>query len=397
MSDITNEITKSLDALEGSLKNIQEEHSACKISQKAFEDELKKLGDKQLEQSKALADLTQSLDANFKSLNSIEDSKKSLGQRVASHEEIKLYAGGTKTFTVSTKADTINTSGAGNSISRTTITPAYQAGMVTMPDKQLQIEALFPHIPVSVDAIEYTKEGLVTDGSKVVAEGDKLGESTITKPTLATANAVNVGAYAVVTHQLITNEQAFAAYIESKMQYKLQLNVERQLINGVGSPNELSGLFVAGNHTDVTTTVQGKVPTGGTMFDFALLLKTEFEKQNISPEYLLLNPDDWIQLALLKDKQGRYVLGGPQTLANKSLWGTTVITNSFIPAGKFILGNFTLGASIFDRQALDFRISDSDGDNFKSMLYTFRVNRRLAFAVENPLAIFGGNWALPAA
>lgn len=397
MSDITNEITKSLDALEGSLKNIQEEQSAGKISQKAFEDELKKLGDKQLEQSKALADLTQSLDANFKALNSIEDSKKSLGQRVASHEEIKSYSGGTKTFTVSTKADTINTSPAGNSITRNTITPAYQAGMVTMPDKQLQIEALFPHIPVSVDAIEYTKEGLVTDGSKIVAEGDKFGESTITKPTLATANAVNVGAYAVVTHQLITNEQAFAAYIESKMQYKLQLTVERQLINGIGSPNELSGLFVAGNHTDVTATVQGKVPTGGTMFDFALLLKTEFEKQNISPEYLLLNPDDWIQLALLKDKQGRYVLGGPQTLATKSLWGTTVITNSFIPTGKFILGNFTLGATIFDRQALDFRISDSDGDNFKSMLYTFRVNRRLAFAVENPLAIFGGEWALPSA
>ena len=70
MSDITNEITKSLDALEGSLKNIQEEQLAGKISQKAFEDELKKLGDKQLEQSKALADLTQSLDVNFKALNS---------------------------------------------------------------------------------------------------------------------------------------------------------------------------------------------------------------------------------------------------------------------------------------------------------------------------------------
>ena len=29
------------------------------------------------------------------------------------------------------------------------------------------------------------------------------------------------------------------------------------------------------------------------------------------------------------------------------------------------------------------------------MLYTFRVNRRLAFTVENPLAIFAGDWSLP--
>lgn len=395
MSDLTNEITKSLENLEGSLKNIQEEQASGKISQKAFEDELKKLGDKQLEQSKALADLTQSIDNSVKSLES--ESVKTLGQMVASHEAVKSYEGGTKNFTVSTKADTINKSPAANSITRTTITPAYQAGMVTMPEKQLQIEDLFPHIPVSVDAIEYTKEGLVTDGSKIVAEGDKLGETTIANPTLHTANCVNIGAYAVVTHQLITNESAFAAYIETKMQYKLKLNVENQLINGIGSATQLSGLLNTGNFTDVTEGVQGKVPSGGTLLDFALLLKSEFEKNNIAPEYLLLNPDDWIQLALLKDKQGRYVLGGPQSLATKSLWSIPVLTNSFIPVGKYILGNFTLGATIYDRQALDFRISDSDGENFKSMLYTFRVNRRLGFAVENPLAIYGGDFSLAAA
>ncbi len=395
MSDAVNEISKSLDSLEESIKNVQEEQKNGKVSLKAFEDKVKELGDKQLELSKSLADVTQALDKNTKALNATNEVK-SLGQKVAAHEAIKNYQGGTATFKISTKADTINKSPAANSITRNTITPAYQAGMVTMPDQPLQIEQLIPHIPVSVDAIEYTKEGSVTDGSKIVAEGEKLGETTVTNPTLHTANCVNIGAYTVVTHQLLTNESALAAFIETKMQYKLKLNIENQLVNGNGTSTQLGGLLHEGNFTDKTTAVQGKLPkSGATLLDFALLLKTEFEKQYIVPERLLLNPDDWTQLALLKDAYGHYILGGPQLLATKNLWGLPVMTTPFVAAGKYILGNFTLGATIYDREALDFRISDSDGENFKSMLYTFRVNRRLGFAVENPLAIFAGDWSLP--
>lgn len=395
MSDAVNEISKSLDSLEESIKNVQEEQKNGKVSLKAFEDKVKELGDKQLELSKSLADVTQALDKNTKALNATNELK-SLGQKVAAHEAIKNYQGGTATFKISTKADTINKSPAANSITRNTITPAYQAGMVTMLDQPLQIEQLIPHIPVSVDAIEYTKEGSVTDGSKIVAEGEKLGETTVTNPTLHTANCVNIGAYTVVTHQLLTNESALAAFIETKMQYKLKLNIENQLINGDGTSTQLGGLLHEGNFTDKTTAVQGKLPkSGATLLDFALLLKTEFEKQYIVPEHLLLNPDDWAQLALLKDANGHYILGGPQLLATKNLWGTSIITTPFLSASKYILGNFTLGATIYDRESLDFRISDSDGENFKSMLYTFRVNRRLGFAVENPLAILAGDWSLP--
>lgn len=395
MSDAVNEISKSLDSLEESIKNVQKEQKNGKVSLKAFEDKVEELGNKQLELAKSLADVTQALDKNTKALTS-NDEVKSLGQKVAAHEAIKNYQGGTATFKISTKADTINKSPAANSITRNTITPAYQAGMVAMPDQPLQIEQLIPHIPVSVDAIEYTKEGSVTDGSKIVAEGEKLGETTVTNPTLHTANCVNIGAYTVVTHQLLTNESALAAFIETKMQYKLKLNIENQLVNGNGTSTQLGGLLHEGNFTDKTTVVQGKLPkSGATLLDFALLLKTEFEKQYIMPEHLLLNPDDWAQLALLKDANGHYILGGPQLLATKNLWGTSIITTPFLSASKYILGNFTLGATIYDRESLDFRISDSDGENFKSMLYTFRVNRRLAFTVENPLAIFAGDWSLP--
>lgn len=385
------ELSKSLDSIEKNIGDVKKELDEGKTTAKAYQEEIKRLGDEQLKLAKAIEDVTQSVD---KSVAEHKDVNKSLGQLAYEAGDLKSYEAGTKLFEVS-KA--VATSGAANSIERTTLTPAYQAGMVTMPERELFLENLFPHISVSTDAIEYLKEGGVTDGSKVTKEGTKLGESTITKPTLHTANCVNIGAYATVTHQLITNEGAFSAYINEKLQYKLQANIENQLINGVGGATELSGLLTEGNYTDKVADIQAKLKTGATMFDFALLLKTAFTSQNIVPEALILNPEDWTELCLLKDTKGYYLLGGPQSIASQQLWGVKVITTPLVNKGKFILGNFRLGATIYDREALQFRISDQDGENFKSQLFTLRVTRRLGFAVENPLAIFGGNWATTSA
>ena len=365
MSDLEN-INKSLDAIEGNLKNLHSEIEQSKTSQKAYDAELKALGEKQAELAKALADATQSLDNTVKGINEDRQSLKTIGQKAAESADIKSYKGGSLSFEVKTAPEGTGMSGAANTVTRGTLLPAYEAGWKTLPEQALGLEDLFTHVPVTVDAINYLKGGAVNDGSAITAEGNAYGQTTFTKPSLQTASVVDIGAFAYVTNQLITNEAAFAAYINSKMQYKLQFNVENQMINGSLS-TQLGGILKTGNHTDHTATIRTDLPSSGaTLFDLALLIKADFEKLFIKPEYFLFNPADWTKLCLLKDTKGNYLLGGPQSLATKSLWGVPVITNSLIPTGKYVLGNFRQAATVYDRQALQFRISDQDGDNFKS-------------------------------
>lgn len=395
MSDLEN-INKSLDAIEGNLKNLHSEIEQSKTSQKAYDAELKALGEKQVELAKALAEATQSLDNTVKGINEDRQSLKTVGQKAAESADIKSYKGGSLSFEVKTAPEGTGMSGAANTVTRGTLLPAYEAGWKTLPEQALGLEDLFTHVPVTVDAINYLKGGAVNDGSAITAEGNAYGQTTFTKPSLQTASVVDIGAFAYVTNQLITNEAAFAAYINSKMQYKLQFNVENQMINGTLS-TQLGGILKTGNHTDHTAAIRTDLPSSGaTLFDLALLIKADFEKLFIKPEYFLFNPADWTKLCLLKDTKGNYLLGGPQSLAIKSLWGVPVITNSLIPTGKYVLGNFRQAATVYDRQALQFRISDQDGDNFKSNMYTLRVNRRLGFAVEMPELILAGDFALTA-
>ena len=95
----------------------------------------------------------------------------------------------------------------------------------------------------------------------------------------------------------------------------------------------------------------------------------------------------------MKDTQKRYLLGGPATVAEKTLWGLKVITTSAMTSGKFLMADFGLGATIYDRQEVAIEI-DREQDDFTKNLFTIRAERRLALVVDSPAAIAGGNWAL---
>ena len=66
-------------------------------------------------------------------------------------------------------------------------------------------------------------------------------------------------------------------------------------------------------------------------------------------------------------------------------------------AGKYVMGNITLGATLYDRQALNLAMSESDEVNFQRNLISIRIERRLGVAYELPQAISGGDFAIPTA
>ncbi len=386
-------ISKSLDSLEQNIKGLQDELAAGKTSQKAFEEQIKKLGDQQLEMAQALKDFKQSMDGVQDSVNG--KVPQSLGQMIAASKGVQDFKQTRHAnFEMDCKAATL--SSAANSIERNTIQQPYQRpGIISQPEQPLQVENLFSHIPVSVTAIEYLKEGSYTSGVKITAEGQPLPETTFTAPTLHVANVVNIGHHTTLTQQVIDDAPALAAYIDAKMVYALNKEVDRQLINGDGSATQLGGLLKADNYTDATAAISGMLEADSTLFDVALALKSAMEQTWYTPQAFILNPADWTKLCMIKLSNGEYMMGGPQSNAAKNLWGVPVITCPVLAAGKFIMGNFTQAATIYDRQSLTIAMTDSDAETFKSMIVTLRVNRRLAFAVENPKAIYAGDFTNP--
>lgn len=383
-------ILKSLDAVGAKIDEIDADGKA---SVAAVKEEMKKLGEEQVKFARELAALQQaSADGAAESDNRV----KSIGEKFTESANYKAFSANTRDVRgarhiVSTKSDSPTTSVVSPAISRNTIAAPYQVqGIWGAPEQQLIVENLIPHIPVSSSAVEYLKHTGFTNNAGVVAEGAAKAESTF-EFDLATANVVTIAHWTKITEQLAADAPAVTAYINAKMLYGLQLKVDNQIISGTGTSTQLGGFLKSGNHTDYSSAVT--VPTGANLMDFALLIKTKLDTLGYPPKVLLLNPADWAGLALLKDTQKRYLLGGPAGVTTKSLWGLPVETTASVPSGKYVMADFALGSTIYDRQEVALEI-DREGDDFRKNLLTIRVERRLGLGVEDAAAIAGGDWSL---
>lgn len=391
---MSEEILKGLDLIGQKIDAVSND---SKASVEAVKAEMKTLGEKQLELSRELASLQQKSVQQGEVINA----DKSVGAQYVNSNAYKALKGNVSKVErareiISTKAATTSTVTTG--ITRNTIAmPTQLAGIYDEnAEMPLVIEGLIPHIPVTSSSVQYLKASAFTNGAKVVAEGTAKPESTF-QFKLATANIETIAHYTKITEQLAQDAPAVQAFINAKMIYGLQLKIDEQLVNGTGAEaSQLTGLLKdATTCTDYSTELTELKSSIKTMVDFALGIKTKLETIGYAPKYLILNPIDWASLALMKDTRGLYILGGPASVAGKTLWGMSVVTTPSMPQGKYLMSDFALGATIFDRQEVAVEI-DREQDDFTKNLFTIRVERRLGLAVENPKAIGGGEWKLPA-
>lgn len=382
MSDNISEIMTGLDKIGERLTNLETD----RVSAKAFAEKAQELGAKQADLARELLEIRQKNEAvpakaEAKSVGDSFVADKAYtdfvsGAATSARAVITLDKGSNSTPT------TVGTSGP----AATSLAPSFYAGVFGTPNVPQKIEPLIPHIAVTTDSVDYVTVA-DTIGAAGVAEAGAIPESKFT-PTLAKANVVNVAHYTKITKQLADDAPALAAYINTKMLYGLQNKVENQIVNGNGTAPQLKGLLATGSFTDASAQLTG----AKNLFDLLLLLQGVAETAAYEPEALVLNPMTWAQLAMEKDSQGRYLLGGPGLAANKSVWGIPVVTSSAVPAGKFIFGNFTQTVTIYDRQQVAVEMTGTNEDDFTHYLYTIRASRRLALAVEVPAGIFAGDF-----
>ena len=111
---------------------------------------------------------------------------------------------------------------------------------------------------------------------------------------------------------------------------------------------------------------------------------------------IILHPTDWANIELLKDTQGRYIIGNPQGTIAPTLWGRRVVATQAMTQDTALVGAFRLGAQIFDREDANIVVSTENQDDFIYNRVTIMAEERLALADYRPEARVKGSLA-PAA
>ena len=306
---------------------------------------------------------------------------KSLGQQFVESDEWKSKATTQQPTTIMLEMkDILNSAQIATGVTRSVLVPEQQSGFVNPPMIDLRIRSLIPSGSTSSNSIRSIVETGFTNNAAVVAEGGlkpkselSFGEEIVPVEKIAHRFRVSM--------EVLDDAPMMRSHIDGRGRYGLLLKEEDYFLNGSTAADGL--LDVAVPYAPATAT--GYTPA--TLVDDIRIAKLQVRKALYPASGVVLNPEDWAKIELMKETDsGAYLFSSVTSGAVKTLWGMPVVESDSMPEGGFLVGAFSLGAQIWDRMGMTVRASTEDGDNFSENMVTILFEKRLALEVNRPEA-----------
>lgn len=313
---------------------------------------------------------------------------KSAGAVFVASDEFKSFADGgferNARARIETKATLTTTTGAAGSLGsglQTTRLP----GVVEQPQRAMTIRALLAQGNMDGMSIEFLREHSRTNSAAPVAEGAAKPQSDF-RLELVTTSAKVIAHTMKTSRQVLSDVAMVQSMIDSRLSYGLDLVEENQLLNGDGTGQNLLGII-----PQATAYVTPLVGADTQSIDKVRLMVLQAALALLPPDGIVLHPSDWAWIELLKDTQGRYIIGNPQGNIGATLWGLPVVPTMAMTVDKVLVGAFRTGAQIFDRWNTTIE-TGYENDDFTKNLVTILAEKRLALATYRPGAFIYGDF-----
>ena len=308
---------------------------------------------------------------------------KSLGRQMVDSDQYKQLKDdprGVKNAKMSVKATTITNATAG-----ALVEPQVVGGVITPHERKLTIRDLLMPGQTDSSAITYMREtGFTNNAAPQANQGDKKAQSDITFDR-KTENVETIAHFIKVAKQILNDASMLASSIDQRLMYGLKLKEEEQLLNGDGLNGNLHGIIPQATAFSNPAAAVTKY----TIIDQMRLAMLQAILAEYPASGHVLNPIDWATMELLKDNEGRYIIGQPQGETNPTLWRLPVVETQAIAPTKFLTGAFNMAAQIFDAEDASIEVG-FENDDFTRNLLTMLCEERLALAVYRPEAFIYG-------
>ena len=320
-----------------------------------------------------------------------QEAPASIGVFVTMSEEFKAFSSGAQSkMRINVKdgfrprANTVTgQSGSPAANSDTVVRSDRMPGIVPGAFRALRVRDVIPAGQTGSNLVEFTRELAFTNDAAETAEGASRPESDVTFE-LSNAPVVTIAHWIKLSKQVLSDAPALAAYIDNRLRYGVELRIDSQIINGLGTSQALKGLSHDDNMTAFTPT------SGDTAIDSVSRAKEQLAVADYPADAVILNTQDWGAIERLKDGNEKYLVGNPFGAIVPTLWGLPVVVTNSITQGKILIGAFNVGAMLFEREGVTVEMN-MDGNDFTKGLVTVQGEARLALAGLRPASILYGN------
>ena len=196
---------------------------------------------------------------------------------------------------------------------------------------------------------------------------------TVTPRTLAVT--------ATTTLQAIEDIDYLSTYLARRMYDEWYNKEDFEILRGTGVGQSFTGLITAGD----SYTPYGSAIVNG--YDKLVDAISQLMAKNLYPNQILLNPLDYGELLINKDKDDAYT--HPALVfdnSGASIYGVRITTIPQVPAGTAIVADFN-HVELAVRSGLRFDVSYSHANNFVENKVTYRLEGRENLIIYRPEAI----------
>ena len=403
MANIDNNTQEHLDNLANIIDEKIEKASKSSVDNakkevdEVIKGEVKNLVEKFNEGNEALNKRLDSIEVENKKSNfnkTYTSKKEAFTDAISKSESFKAMQAGTRNNAgFELKADVLISSDfAGANSARDATGVMRIDGIKRDPANITNMMGIIPVGSTDSNVVRFVKESAYTDNAAATAEGSAPTDSEF-QLTAEDAVVQKIAAVMTISQEMLDDTPALSSYLSTRIPSKINTVVDDQLIGGSGSSPNLTGLlnggtvFAAGGFANAIESAQE--------LDVLYVAMNQLAVANFAANGIVLNPTDFHKIALLKDTTNEYLRGNSLVSADGffRINGVPVYQNNKLAAGNFIVGDFSQGSQVWQREGLRVDMGYENNDNFDKYLVSVRGIIRIAHSIYLPNAFSRGSFS----
>ena len=261
-----------------------------------------------------------------------------------------------------------------------TYVPAmYEAGIKSEPF-QNDLRAFFPQGSTNSDTVTVNRGVYATNAAAITTEATQYPEST---------NTLDAVSFSVdkIAHRFDLSEEFLgdvagaSQFITSQIQGGLIEQINANIITDVKA-NDTD--FAAGNFALSVESANE--------FDVLSVALNQLRLNSYNPDVILVNPDDFVKMVLLKDTTNTYLRGTLGTSLQENIQGVNIVQSAAVTSGTYHVMDSARYGRYYNRESLTVKVG-YDGNDFSSGTRTAIAVHRGTLAVFDIKALVTGTFS----
>ena len=251
--------------------------------------------------------------------------------------------------------------------------------IVDFAQRRPMIDDLIPQTTTTQAAVLYMEETTFTNAAAEVAENGTYPESALAWTERSDA-VRKIATWLPATDEQFADVPQMQSLVNNRLALMVRLRREEQILGGDGvSPNLLGFL----NKPGIQTQAKGADPTPDAVYKALTKVR---HTGYADPTGVIMHPNDWQEIRLLRTTEGVYIWGSPSEAGVERIWGLPVISTTAATEGTALTGDFQLYSEIYFRQGITIKMTDSHNQDFINGRLAVRADERLALAIYRAAA-----------